>query len=49
MVYFHGVSTKHLPSYLGWMGILDTQKELGTDDIYGSSPVTESQLESFHT
>jgi transposase-like protein len=33
MVRFHGVSTKHLPSYLGWMRILDTQKELSADDF----------------
>jgi len=33
MVRFHGVSTKYLESYLGWMRILDTQKELTTDEL----------------
>jgi len=33
MVRFHGVSTKHLESYLGWMRILDTQKDLTTDEL----------------
>ncbi len=28
MIHFHGVSTKYLHSYLGWMRILDTQKAL---------------------
>jgi transposase-like protein len=33
MVRFHGVSTKYLESYLGWMRILDTQKELTADEL----------------
>ena len=28
MFHFHGGSTKYLDNYLGWMLILDTQKEL---------------------
>lgn len=31
MVRFHGVFTKHLDSYLGWMRILDSQKGLNAD------------------
>jgi len=33
MVHFHGVSTKYLNNYLGWMCILDTQKELTPDGL----------------
>ena len=33
MVHFHGVSTKYLDNYLGWMLILDTQKELTPDGL----------------
>jgi len=33
MVRFHGVSTKYLNSYLGWMRIIDTQKELTADSL----------------
>ena len=33
MVRFHGVSTKYLDSYLGWMRIMDTQKELTADSL----------------
>ena len=33
MVHFHGVSTKYLDNYLGWMSILDTQKELTPDGL----------------
>lgn len=33
MVHFHGVSTKYLDNYLGWMRILDTQKELTPDGL----------------
>jgi len=51
MVHFHGVSTKYLNNYLGWMRILDTQKELTPDGLlrliinckekdYGFPPLT---------
>ncbi len=33
LVRFHGVSTKYLDSYLGWMRIIDTQKGLTADDL----------------
>jgi transposase-like protein len=33
MVHFHGVSTKYLDNYLGWMRILDTQKDLTPDGL----------------
>jgi hypothetical protein len=33
MVHFHDVSTKYLDNYLGWMRILDTQKELTPDGL----------------
>ena len=33
MVRFHGVSTNHLPTYLGWMRILDSQKGLNADEF----------------
>ena len=33
MIHFHGVSTKYLDNYLGWMRILDTQKEMTSDGL----------------
>lgn len=33
MVRFHGVSTKYLPSYLGWMRLLDREKGLTSDEL----------------
>jgi len=33
MIHFHGVSTKYLDNYLGWMCLLDTQKELSSDSL----------------
>lgn len=51
MVHFHGVATKYLDNYLGWMRILDTQKEMTPDGLlrlvinwrkkdYGLPPLT---------
>jgi transposase-like protein len=35
MVRFHGVATKYLDNYLGWMRILDTQKGITPDELLG--------------
>jgi len=35
MVHFHGVATKYLDNYLGWMRILDTQKNISPDELLG--------------
>ena len=35
MQHFHGVATKYLKSYLGWMRLLDREKELPPERLLG--------------
>ena len=35
MQHFHGVATKYLESYLGWMRLLDREKELTPERLLG--------------
>jgi len=48
MVRFHGVSTKYLDSYLGWMRIIDTQKGLTSDNLLGLIARHREEKKSFH-
>jgi len=34
---FHGVSTKYLGSYLGWMRMLDRESDLTSKNLLGMS------------
>ena len=49
MVSFHGVSTKYLESYLGWMHILGTQKKLTADGLLKIIAEFREPIGSIHT
>ena len=47
MIHFHGVSTKYLDNYLGWMCLLDAQKNLSSDTLLRL--VINFKNEDFHS